>query len=411
MLTFHDAQERVLALAPRMGAERVGLEQARGRVLAEDVLCPADVPSFDGSSMDGYAVRAADFAGDGPWDFPVHGESRAGGPPAELAPKSVCRIFTGAKLPPGADAVVMQEQVTSPVGDFPGSREGVRARFVHPVSPGQFVRKRGADLRRDALAIARGTRLRPAHIALAGTVDRAWLTVSRTPRVVVLATGDELRSPGTASRGDDTGTIADSNTIGIAAMARRTGAHVAIAPFVADDLKATMEAFEGALADADVVISIGGVSVGDHDRVRPALEGIGVVLDFYRVAMKPGKPLVLGKRGRSLVMGLPGNPVSAMVTFAFFGLPLLRAMQGDENPLPRPQRARMGRALVHEPGRLEFARASLTREGIATPLDNQASGAGAALAQADALVVIPAECTQMAAGDEVDVYLLEELGA
>jgi len=197
-------------------------------------------------------------------------------------------------------------------------------------------------------------------------------------------------------------------------MARRVGASVAVAPFVRDDLDATKQAFEAALTDADIVISVGGVSVGDHDRVRPALEAVGVSLDFYRVAMKPGKPLVLGKRGKTMVLGLPGNPVSAMVTFAFFGLPLLRAMQGDGNPLPRAWHARAARTIAHEPGRLEFARASLVRDGatwIASPLDNQASGAMAALARADALLVIPAECSEVSEGDDVEVYLLEELGA
>jgi len=402
MLNFRDAQQRVLALAPRMGAERVGLEEAGGRVLAEDVLCPSDVPSFDGSVMDGYAVRAGDFVGEGPWEFPVRGESRAGGDvPDQFVPKTVARIFTGARLPTWADAVVMQEHV---------ERAGDRARFERGAKEGTFVRKRGDDLRSGAVAIARGARLRPAHVALAGTVDRAWLTVARRPRVVLLATGDELRSPGTQG---PLGSIAESNTVGLAAMARRAGAHVAIAPLVADDLNATKEAFEAALSNADVVISVGGVSVGDHDRVRPALEAIGVTLDFYRVAMKPGKPLALGKRGERIVLGLPGNPVSAMVTFAFFGAPLLRAMQGDAAPLPRAWRARAGRSMTREAGRLEFARASLARDGAswtATPLDNQASGAIATLARADALMAIPAECTELRAGDDVDVYLLEELG-
>ncbi|WP_394837524.1 molybdopterin molybdotransferase MoeA [Pendulispora rubella] len=402
MLNFGEAQQRVLAMAPRMGAERVGLEEAAGRVLAEDVLCPVDVPAFDGSVMDGYAVRAADFAGDGPWEFPVRGESRAGEPLDALTPNTVARIFTGAPLPAQADAVVMQEHV---------ERDGDRARFTRTVNSGHFVRKRGDDLRAGSVAIAKGTRLRPAHVALAATVDRAWLTVTRRPRVVLLATGDELRSPGTPG---PVGSIAESNTLGLAAMARRAGATVAVAPLVPDDLNATMQAFEAALADADVVISVGGVSVGDHDRVRPALEAIGVQLDFYKVAMKPGKPLALGKRGSTVVLGLPGNPVSAMVTFAFFGVPLLRAMQGDGDPLPRSWRARTGRAITREPGRLEFARASLVREGaswIVTSLENQASGAVAMLARANALMVVPAERTELAEGEDVEVYLLEELGA
>lgn len=402
MLRFDEALRQLLALATPTGAERVGLDAAAGRVLAEDVVVASDLPPFDASVMDGYAVRAGGFTGEGPWEFPVAGESRAGAPADALADGAVARVFTGAELPRGADAVVMQEEV---------ERLGDRARFVTAPKPGAFVRRRGDDLRRGDVALSAGTRLRPAHLALAATADRAWLHVARRPRVVFLATGDELRAPGAPPF---PGSIVESNTVGLRAMAERAGADVGVAPFVPDRLDATVAAFEDALARADVVVSIGGVSVGDHDRVRPALEAAGVALEFYRVAIKPGKPLAVGRRGAQRILGLPGNPVSAMVTFALFGAPFLRAMQGDRAPSPAPLRARVDAPFDHAPGRLEFARVRLERRGgelWAHPLSNQASGAIVALARADALMAVPAESAGLAEGDAVDVHLLAELGA
>jgi len=401
MLSFAEAVEKLLALAPRMGAERVGLDLAHGRTSSEDVLVPADLPPFDASTMDGYAVRTADFDGDGPWDLPVRGESRAGGAAGALTPATVMRIFTGAELPSGADAVVMQEDV---------ERSGDRARFASKPNAGRFIRRRGDDLARGDVALGAGTRLRPAQLALAASTDRAWLHVARRPRVVLLATGDELRAPGTPAL---PASIVECNTVALRGMVEGAGGSASVAPFVADTLEHTVAAFESALRDADVVVSIGGVSVGDHDRVRPALSAIGVELDFYRVAIKPGKPLAVGRRGDQLVLGLPGNPAAAMITFALFGVPLLRAMQGDRAPMPATRRARAAADVRHDPGRLEFVRARLhdeSGESWATPLGNQASGAVVALARADALMCIPRDSTGVAKGDAVDIYPLESLG-
>ncbi len=403
MLSFRDAQAKILALAHPLPAERVALDDGHGRVLAEDVVARVALPRFDHSSMDGYAVRAADFAGDGPtWTFPVRGESRAGGEVPHAEAGAVCRIFTGAPLPEGTDAVVMQEDVER-------TAEGA-ARFAKRPSAGQFVRRRGDDLADGATALARGARLRPAHLGLAAALDLAWLTVNARPRVTLLATGDELRAPGTMDR---PGTIAESNCVALRAMAHHAGAEARVAPFVPDDLEATARAFDEALGRSDVVLSIGGVSVGDHDVVRPALERIGVTLEFFRVAIKPGKPLAVGRRGRSLVLGLPGNPASAMVTFALFAAPLLRALEGERDPLPQPTRARLGVEVRRQAGRTEFARARLEASAdglVATPLPNQASGAVTSVAAADALLMIDADCTHLEAGAPVDVYLAGELG-
>ncbi|MBX3187384.1 MAG: molybdopterin molybdotransferase MoeA [Labilithrix sp.] len=407
MLRFEDALARILALgSPPLPPEAVAIEDAEGRVLTEDLRAPADLPAFDYSAMDGYAVRARDLDGAPPFELPVRGESRTGAVPEPLAPRSAMRIFTGAALPEGADAVIMQENVT---------RHGDVAVMTTKPRPGQAVRRRGEDLAKGAVAAAKGTRLRPAHLALAGAVDRAEVVVSRRPIVTILATGDELRRPGTDPV---PGTIPESITYALRAMARRAGAETRAHPYVRDDRAATERAFSAALEDADVLVTIGGVSVGDHDLVRPALEAVGVELELWRVAIKPGKPIAIGRKRRggqrdAIVVGLPGNPASAMITFAVFGVPLLRAMQGDARPFPPFARARMTRAHAHDPGRLELARAVISHGEsglLVTTLGNQASGAVTSTAQADALAIIPEDATGVGAGDMVDVLLASDLG-
>lgn len=404
MLRFSDALARIVALgsAPLANVSEP-LDDCEGRVLGEDLVAPADLPGFDYSSMDGYALRAQDVEGEPPYRIDVRGESRTGAVPGALPPRTAMRIFTGAALPDGADSVVMQENV---------AREGDVAVITSRTRVGQNVRKRGEDLRAGDVAVAKGTRLRPAHLALAASLDRAEIAVAKRPEVAFLATGDELRRPGTDPV---PGTIPESNTVALRAMARRAGARAKAYPYVRDDRAATERAFATALEEADVVVTIGGVSVGDHDLVRPALEAVGVKLDFWRVAIKPGKPLAIGTAERpdgrrTVVLGLPGNPASAMVTFALFGMPLLRALQGDVNPVPKLHRAKMTRAHAHDPGRLELARASVTHgpDGLSvTTFGNQASGATTTMAQADAIVFIPEDATGVSAGAEVDVLLLE----
>jgi molybdopterin molybdotransferase len=408
MLRFEEALARILALgAPVLSSEVVPLEDAEGRVLGEDLVAPVDLPAFDYSSMDGYAVRTRDLddAGAPPFRLPVRGESRTGALPGPLEAGATMRIFTGAAIPAGADAVIMQENV---------ARDGDVAVLAQKPRPGQNVRRRGEDLAARTVAIARGTRLRPAHLSLAGAIDRADVSVVKRPIVTILATGDELRRPGTDAL---PGTIPESNTVALRAMARRAGATTRAHPYVRDDRAATERAFAAALDTSDVVVTIGGVSVGDHDLVRPALEAVGVQLDFWRVAIKPGKPLVIGRfpragRRDAVVVGLPGNPASAMITFAVFGIALLRSMQGDAKPFPTFARARMTRAHAHDPGRLELARAVISQadHGYAvTTLGNQASGAVTTMAQADALVCIPEDATGVGAGDDVDVLLMSDL--
>ncbi|MFO0739949.1 MAG: gephyrin-like molybdotransferase Glp [Labilithrix sp.] len=408
MLSFEEALARILGLgAPVLPPETTPIDDIDGRILGEDLVSTVDLPRFDYSAMDGYALGTRDLQAL-PTRLPVVGESRTGVVPEALHAGTAMRIFTGAGVPDGADAVVMQENVT---------RDGEHAVFTQKPRPGQNIRSRGEDLRAVATAIAKGTRLRPPHLALCAALDLAAVAVARRPEVSILATGDELRRPGTDAV---PGSIPESNTVVLRAMARRAGARTRSLPYVRDDRAATERAFAAALDESDVLVTIGGVSVGDHDLVRPALAAVGVELEFWRVAIKPGKPLAIGRRARSgrrdaIVIGLPGNPASAMVTFALFGCPLLRAMQGEAHPFPSVRRARMTRAHAHDPGRMEFARAMTghTESGhlSVTTLGNQSSGAVTSMAHSDALVLIPADASGIPAGAEVDVLFMSDLTA
>jgi molybdopterin molybdotransferase len=393
MLSFDEARARLLSAVHRVSAARVSLGDGAGRVLASDVLARGPLPAFDHSAMDGYAVATADLAGAPPWSLPVLGESSAGSAPPPFARGTACRIFTGGPIPEGADAVVMQEQVT---------REGDRVVLTSRAAPGQNVRRAGEDLPRDAVAIASGTRLTAGALALAAMLDHPELVVARRPRVTILCTGDELRAPGEALR---TASIPESNSAALAALARQASASTRVAPIAKDDPAVAQRAIEDALDGTDVLLTVGGVSVGDHDVVRPALERAGVTLDFWKVAIKPGKPLVVGSRSNVRVLGLPGNPASALVTFAMFGMPLLRALQGDARPCAEAIPVRLAAPRKRSPDRLELVRATLRVEGgalVASAHDNQSSGAATSLASSDGLAIVPPGDIRIEAGTPLD---------
>ncbi len=405
MLTFLEARARILAGAVRLAPERVPLAEAAGRVLAERIVAEEPLPGFDQSAMDGYAVCLADLVGDGPFRLNLAAaESRAGRSAPVLAAGEACRIFTGAALPRGADAVIMQEDVV---------RDGKGVTFASRPRPGAHVRAAGEDIRPGQEAIAEGSRLQAGHLSLAASLDRGELIVARRPRVAILCTGDELRAPGTPGRPTS---IPDSNGVALAALVRQVGAEPRLLPSIADDLDDTATALDHALGGVDLLLTVGGVSVGDHDVVRPALARVGVELDFYKVAIKPGKPLAFGRReiGQKSVrvLGLPGNPASALTTFVLFAAPLLRALQGDSAPIPLLVPARLKTPLRHKPGRLELARATLERQGrdlVAVPLSNQASGATTSTGWATALVLAPADAEDLPAGTAVDVLRLGDV--
>jgi molybdopterin molybdotransferase len=405
MLSFEEARAKILAGVARLGGERVPIAEAAGRVLAETLVAERPQPAFDQSAMDGYAVRLADLGGEGPFRLRVGAaESRAGRPAPAFEPGTACRIFTGAELPRGADAVIMQEEI---------ARDGDWATFASRPRPRAHVRSAGEDIRPGQEAIAEGTRLHAGHLSLAASLDRGELQVARRPIVAIVCTGDELRPPGAAG---GPASIPESNGVALAALVRQVGGEARVLPSVGDDLDATAAALGRALDGADLVLTVGGVSVGDHDVVRPALERAGVALDFYKVAIKPGKPLAFGRREAAgeltRVLGLPGNPASALTTFALFAAPLLRALQGDAAPLPVLLPARLESAVRHKPGRLEFVRVVLKRDGrdlVAVPLANQASGATTTTGWATAFALIPLEAEELPGGSFVDVLRLADV--
>jgi molybdopterin molybdotransferase len=396
MLSFDEALARVLDAARRLDTETVILGDAAGRVLAADLIADQALPAVDYSAMDGYAVLSGDLKGPGPWPLPVQAESRAGQVPAVHEPGTACRIFTGAALPPGADSVVIQED-TERLDDSVLIRE--------PARPGDNVRRRGEDLQEGQVALEAGQRLGPAQIGLAAALNRAELVVTRRPRVSILCTGDELRPAGSTER---PGTIPNSNGPALSAAVRAAGGIARDFPPIGDDRERTVAAIRQALEGADVLLTVGGVSVGDHDQVRPALEAAGAELEFWKVRLKPGKPLVFGRAGAAWVLGVPGNPVSALLTFLLFGCPLLRALQGDRRPLPPRRRGRLLEGIQQKPGRRSYYRARLEGDGV-MPLANQASGAPTSMAWADALLVVPEDSAGLEASAPVEYLLLSEI--
>jgi molybdopterin molybdotransferase len=389
LLSIEAAREMVASSCAPLAAEPVPVGDAVGRVLAADVRAAADVPRFDNSAMDGFAVRSA--ASSGP--LRLVGESRAGAPAqVALAPGEAIRISTGAPLPHGADAVLPLEQAEEADG---------RVTATAAVAAGQHVRRAGEDLRAGAVVLRAGSVLGPGSLSVAVGAGAGELSCARRPRVAILSTGDELRPPG-APLGP--GEIHNSNAPMLAALAAGAGARVVAAAAVRDEREATEAALTAALADADVVVLSGGVSVGPHDHVKPALAALGVEQRFWRVDLQPGKPTWFGTRGAQLVFGLPGNPVSSFVTFTLFARPALRALQGAAPQPPREQ-ALLTRDVPRR-GRTQAVRVLLgSREGVleATPTGPQGSHVTTSLAAADALAFVGGGDGVAAAGAPVGV--------
>jgi molybdopterin molybdotransferase len=394
LLPLADARAAVLAAARPLPAEPVAVPDALDRVLAADVHAAHDVPPFAGSAMDGFAVRS----GPAGRALRIAGESRAGAPAAAaLHDGEAIRISTGAVVPDGADAIAPVEEVREQDG---------AVRLLADVAPGRHVRGAGEDLRAGTLVLPAGTRLGPAELGALINAGLADAPCARRPRVAVVATGDELRPPGEPLA---PGQIHDANLVTVSALATRAGAEVVLAEHVGDDPVATGDALARALAAADVVCVTGGVSVGPHDHVKPALTALGVEERFWRVRLRPGKPVWFGTRADTLVFGLPGNPVSAMVTFALLARPALRALQGEPEP-GRRSHGVLGAPLRRDAQRDQAIRVRLVagEDGVrAVPTTGaQGSHVLSSMVGAQALALVPAGEGDLPAGAAVDLELL-----
>ncbi len=389
LLPVTEAQARLLALAAPMPAhaQDVPVAQAAGRWLARDVVALRDQPWADLSAMDGYAVRAAEWPG--PWR--VTAASAAGGtPPPPLPLGEACRIFTGAPLPPGADAILIQENA-GVEGDALRSR-------ADPLQPGRHVRPAASDFRRGQRLLAAGTRLGAAQLSLAVLGGHGTLPVGGRPKVAVLSTGDELVPPGAPV---PPGSLPSSNAPMLAALLAALPCEVIDLGIVRDDLSAMTDAFRRA-SEADIIVSTGGASVGDHDLVRPAFAAAGGSLDFWKIRMRPGKPLMAGTLGSTTFLGLPGNPVSAFVTGILFLLPLVRHMAGSASPLPAVRQATLASPLPATGERDDYLRAYHSDAGVVS-VTAQDSAATAAMAMADCLILRPAGSPVAVTGDPVTI--------
>jgi len=379
LLPVAEALERVLAQAAPLPAEEAPLAEADGRVLAYDLKALRTQPPADVSAMDGYAVRTADVA-QAPVRLKIIGEVAAGRPfAAAVGPGEAARIFTGGVVPAGADAVVVQELTR---------RDGDYVEVEKPTFKGRNIRPQGLDFRAGDMLFAKGHRLTARDLALAAGMNHPLLPVHRRPKLALFATGDELVPPGTEP---GAGQIVYSNGYALAALARAQGAVVADLGVVADRLEATVAAVRRARAlNADILVTTGGASVGDHDLVQAAFAAEGMALSFWKVAMRPGRPLMHGKLGAMQVLGLPGNPVSSYVCAYLFLVPLIRRLSGRSDIELPTEWATLGSDLAANDERADYLRATL-RDGadgpVATPFAAQDSSMMASLAKADCLLI------------------------
>ena len=397
MLSVNQATQRIRAAVRPLGAELATIDNTAGRFLASDVVAGRNLPPHDNSAMDGFAVRAADL----PATLPVAGTIAAGDAPgAGLEPGTVWRIMTGAPVPSGADAVVIREEVDD---------RGDRAELANPAQPGQNIRHAGEDVASGERVLATGTQLGPGEIGLLAALGHATVPVGKRPRVAVMSTGDELVGVDVTPR---PGQIVNSNAYALGAQIREAGGEPILCGIAPDDREILVSMLGQALS-ADVLVTSGGVSVGEFDHVKAAFDRAGVAMDFWKVAMKPGKPLAFGVTDRGVpVFGLPGNPVSSMVVFELFVRPALLAMQGAAT-IDRPRiEVVLGQTYKKSPGRAHYLRARLVRHRdavLAEPLTKQGSGMLSSMVDVDALVEIGRDETEVVDGTRVSAILLRSV--
>ncbi len=390
MMSLDEAQARLLASIVPLGIETVPVRQAVGRHAAADVVALRTQPVADLSAMDGYAL-AREGAHEGPWA--VVGESAAGTAyHAPIHAGEAVRIFTGAVVPQGANRILIQEEA---------ARDGDQLSLAgNAPRPGQHIRHAGGDFAAEDVLIRKGEIFTAARIALAIMGGHSAVQVNRKPRVALLSTGDELVEPGAPTNLDQ---IPNSNGPMLSALLANEPCYVTELPIVRDDLAALQQAITE--ADCDILVTLGGASVGDHDLVRPALIACGATLDYWKVAMRPGKPVMAGQLGEKLVLGLPGNPVSAYATAFLFVIPALRAMAGAGDCLPSKSIKRLAASLAANGPRVDHVRGIETENGV-VPVGLNDSAALVALAKATLLIVRQPDASAAAAGDDVVTYQL-----
>lgn len=400
LLPVEEARARILAALTPTAAETVALTEGAGRVLARPVIARLTQPPADVSAMDGYAVRAADAVAGAV--LTVIGAAPAGRPFAgEVGPGQAVRIFTGGVVPAGADAILLQEEATA---------EADRVRVNETVRPGRWIRRRGLDFAEGQEVVPAGRRLTARDIGLAAAANNPWLAVHRRPRIGILATGDEIALPGEPI---PPGGIVSSNAHALAALVRANGGEPVVLPIAPDDTAAIAEV-AGTAHAFDLLVTTGGASVGEHDLIQKALGGEGFELGFWRIAMRPGKPLIWGRLGRTPVLGLPGNPVSALVCGVLFLMPAIARLSGLPAAAPPTRRIITAVPLPENDRRADHLRARLAvdAEGrlLATPAPVQDSSMLATLARADALLLRAPFAPALPAGAEVEAILLAEIG-
>ncbi|MET0313316.1 MAG: gephyrin-like molybdotransferase Glp [Hansschlegelia sp.] len=392
LLPVEEARARILAGLNPLPTETVRLADALGRTLSQPLAARRTQPPWECSAMDGYAVRAADASAPGA-TLHVVGEAAAGrGYAGRIGPGEAARIFTGAPIPEGADAILMQEDA---------SREGDAVTFSEAAVPGRHIRRAGLDFSAGEVLLEAGRRLGARDLALAAALGHGGVEASRKPRVAILATGDELVAAGELPGPDQ---IIASNAFAIAGVVTAEGGEPIDLGIAPDDHGAIVRAIERAItAQADVLVTLGGASVGDHDLIQPALKEAGVELDFWRIAMRPGKPMMAGRRGAMLALGLPGNPVSSIVCALLFLAPALRKLSGRAHVEPAFMAAKLGRDMPANDHRDDYMRAALTYDSegvaIATAFGRQDSSMLRTLTDAECLLVRPAHAGPAKAGE------------
>ena len=398
LLSVDEALARILDGALVTGVERVPLMEAAHRILTEDVRATLTQPPFNASAMDGYAVRAADVA-TLPARLTLIGEARAGEAFSGSVGAGQCaRIFTGAPVPAGADAIVIQENTKA---------DGSIVTVVEGSPDPAHIRPRGGDFAEGQVLLSPGRVLDARAVLLAAAMGHGTLAVRKKPVIAVLATGDELVEPGQKPGPDQ---IVSSNPYGLAAMIAAAGGEPRLLG-IARDTRTALEEKIAAAADADVLVTTGGASVGDHDLVGPVLTSRGMAMDFWKIAMRPGKPMLFGKLGTQRVLGLPGNPVSALICGRVFLMPLIDRLLGRETSPWAPVRARLTEALEKNGPRQHYMRAVTSHDAngvlLVTPQSSQDSSLMSPLAASNALIVRTVDAPALAAGDEADVLPMD----